>query len=64
MSKANICNAHGIQDCQCYEADLEKRIKELKAENERLEAERERPIKCYSCGNTEAFVYIQGVEDE
>lgn len=25
------CNAHGIKDCECYEADLVKRIAELEA---------------------------------
>ena len=30
------CNAHGIEDCECYEMDLHKRIAELEVENKRL----------------------------
>jgi len=33
------CHTHGIKDCECYEADLVKRIAELEAEVERLTAD-------------------------
>lgn len=29
------CHTHGIKDCECYEADLVKRIAELEAERDR-----------------------------